>query len=147
MFTNWQGFVTGLRPLSLSIYILLDPPRRPEWSPSKHGTQARDLDCRVLSNTDKAEYFMVLVLFSLSGALLSRSLCIVSTDHSLQFHCPSPATILSSISTLAHLQSIPYTATRVMFYMSWGSLYVSSRTGKTTSYNKGMNASKVGVVV
>lgn len=48
VFTNWQGFVTGLSPLSLSTYILLNSPREPQWSPSKHGTQAGDLDCQGL---------------------------------------------------------------------------------------------------
>lgn len=95
----------------------------PGWGLGLPGSQA------IQTN---AENFVVLVLFSLGRALLSRSLCIVFTDLSLQFHCLRPATVLSSISTLAHLQSILYAATRIMFYMWWGSLFVSSRTGKAT---------------
>ena len=104
---------------SLTVHLhTIEFPKRATVEPFKTWDPGRGLGLPGSQTIQtKASYFVVLVLFSLNGALLSRSLCIVSMDLSIWFHCVSPATILSSISTLAHLQSILYTATRVMFYM------------------------------
>lgn len=48
VFTNWQGFVIGLEPPSLTTYMLLNPSKEPKWSPSRYGIQAGDLGCQGL---------------------------------------------------------------------------------------------------
>ena len=109
VFTNWQGFVIGLEPPSLTTYILLNPSKGPKWSPSRCGAQAGDLGCQGLKQYRQMLRILWFWSFSPWAGLFFPDPCALSSQISVSnstvlgqplFSLPYPLLLTSSPSSM-----------------------------------------------